>query len=149
MFSLFKTKRYFRLMANEKALLNYLDVLKALPATEIARGLDMAAEIKSSSLKFEEMHTDYWNAFNKPILVTEKAAERIQTHWVEQVMGIHETEHHRAQLYAAGMSIWSHTLLASAYPELRKQGLILWDELQRGFKYCTRFNPQQDVPEVF
>jgi len=149
MFSLFKRKRHIRLLANEKALLHYLEVVKDLPAAEIARGLDMAAEIKSSSLKFEEAHTDYWNAFSKPVLVNEKTAERIQAHWVEQMMVMHETQSIQAQLYASGMSIWSHTLLSAAYPELRQYGLVLWNELQRGFKLCKRFDPQQDIPEVF
>lgn len=149
MLSLFKSKRRIRLLANEKMLLNYLEMIKALPAAELAIELDKAAEIKASSLKFEEAHTDYWNAFNKPILVTEKAAERIQAHWIEKIMTVHETEPSQADLYTSGMSIWSHSLLAAAYPELRQQGLVLWNELQRGFKYCKRFDPQQDVPEVF
>lgn len=149
MLSFFKNKRRMRLLAIEKMLLNYLDIVKALSAEELASGLDMAAEIKSSSLKFEEAHTDYWNAFNKPILVTEKAAERIQAHWVESIVAANGTEFSQAQLYASGVSIWSHSLLAAAYPELRQQALILWKELQRGFKYCKRFDPQQDVPEVF
>jgi len=149
MFSLFKRKRRIRLLANEKMLLHYLEVVKALSAEELANGLDMAAEIKYSSLKFEEAHTEYWNAFNTPILVAEKVAERLQAHWVAQIVAINETEPVEAQLYAAGMSIWSHTLLAAAYPELRQLGLALWRELHRGFKYCNQFDPQQDVPEVF
>ena len=149
MLSLFKSKRRIRLLANERMLLHYLVVVKALSAEEVANGLDMAAEIKSSSLKFEEAHTDFWNAFNKPILVTEKVAERIQAHWVEHMMAANETDPVRAQLYAIGISIWSHTLLAAAYPELRQQGLALWKEFQKGFKFCKRFDPQQDIPEVF
>jgi hypothetical protein len=65
------------------------------------------------------------------------------------MMSMHETEFSQAQLYASDMSIWLHTLLAAAYPELRQQGLALWNELQRGFKFCKRFDPQQDIPEVF
>ena len=149
MFSLFKRKRRIRLLANEKMLLHYLEVVKALSAEELANDLDMAAEIKCSSLKFEETHTDYWNAFNNPILVAEKVAERIQAHWVAQMVAVNQTEPADAQLYAAGMSIWSHTLLAAVYPELRQHGLALWSELQRGFKYCNQFDPQKDVPEVF
>jgi len=40
-------------------------------------------------------------------------------------------------------------LLSAAYPELRQYGLVLWNELQRGFILCKWFDPQQDVPEVF
>ena len=109
----------------------------------------MAAKIKSSSLEFEEAHTDYWNAFNKPVLVNEKVAENIQSHWVSQMATMNETESEQGQLYAVGMSIWSHSLLAAAYPELRKQGLVMWKELQRGFNRCSRFNPKEDVPEIF
>ena len=149
MLSLFKSKRRMRLLAIEKMLLNYIDTVKTLSVDELASDLDMAAEIKSSSLKFEEAHTNYWNAFNKPVLVNEKTAERIQAHWVEQMMVMHETQSIQAQLYASGMSVWSHTLLSAAYPELRQYGLVLWNELQRGFKLCKRFDPQQDIPEVF
>ena len=129
--------------------MHYLTVLENLSDEELARGLDMAAEIKSSSLEFEEQHTDYWNAFNKPVSIKERTAENIQAYWVRQMIAMHETQSPQAQLYAIGLSIWSHSLLAAAYPELRKQGLVLWKELQRGFKYCDRFNPQKDVPEVF
>ena len=149
MLSLFKSKRRMRLLAIEKMLLNYIDTVKTLSVDELASDLDMAAEIKSSSLKFEEAHTNYWNAFNKPVLVNEKTAERIQAHWVEQMMVMHETQSIQAQLYASGMSVWLHTLLSAAYPELRQYGLVLWNELQRGFKLCKRFDPQQDIPEVF
>jgi hypothetical protein len=148
MLSLFKSRRRIRLLANEKKLQHYLDVVKTLPAEELASSLDMATEIKSSCLKFEEAHTDYWNAFNKPILVTEKAAERIQASWVDRMMAMHNAEPSQAQLYASGINIWSHSLLAAAYPELRQQGLALWKEFQRGFDLCKRFDPQQDVPEV-
>ncbi len=129
--------------------MHYLSVLKKLPDDELARGLDMAAEIKSSSLEYEEAHTDYWYAFNKPVLVSQKTAEEIQFHWVEQISAMQETQSAQVQLYAVGMSIWSHSLLAAVYPELRKQGLVMWEELHRGFKYCSRFNPQTDVPEIF
>ncbi len=149
MFSKFKVKRQIRLLSVEKMLIHYLSVLKELPDDELARGLDMAAEIKFSSLEFEEAHTDYWNAFNEPVLVSEKTAEDIQFHWVEKMNAMHEAQSAQAQLYAIGMSIWSHSLLAAVYPELRKQGLVMWNELQRGFKFCSRFNPQTDVPEVF
>jgi hypothetical protein len=149
MLSLFKSKRRMRLLAIEKMLLNYIDTVKTLSVDELASDLDMAAEIKSSSLKFEEAHTNYWNAFNKPVLVNEKTAERIQAHWVEQMMVMHETQSIQAQLYASGMSVWLHTLLSAAYPELRQYGLVLWNELQRGFELCKRFDPQQDIPEVF
>ena len=149
MISLFNSKRHIRLLTNEKMLSHYLEVIGKLPAAELARGLDKAAQIKLSSLKFEDTYTDYWCAFNKPILVNEKKAERIQVYWVKQMVAMHEAEPTEAKLYASGMSIWSHSLLAAAYPELRQQGLALWKELQRGFKYCKQFNPQQDVPEVF
>jgi hypothetical protein len=128
---------------------HYVTVLRGLSEAELARGLDMAAKIKSSSLEFEEAHTDYWNAFNKPVLVNEKVAENIQSHWVSQMATMNETESEQGQLYAVGMSIWSHSLLAAAYPELRNQGLVMWKELQRGFNRCSRFNPKKDVPEVF
>lgn len=144
----FKNKRRLRLLTLEKMVSNYLMVLKALSDKELARGLDIAAEIKSDSLKYEETNTDYWNAFNKPVQLKEKTAERIQSHWVEQINHIHEVDSTRSRLYAVGMSIWSHSLLTAVYPELRQQGLGLWDELRRGFKYCQRFNPQQDVPEI-
>jgi hypothetical protein len=149
MFTLFKAKRQLRLLTNERMLKHYLTVLRGLSDAELARGLDMAAEIKSTSLEFEETHTDYWNAFNKPVLINERTAENIQSHWVRQMVTMNETESEQGQLYAIGMSIWSHSLLAAAYPELRKQGLVMWDELQRGFRKCIRFNPRVDVPEVF
>lgn len=149
MFSLFKSKRKMRLLSNEKMLQHYLTVLRGLSDAELARGLDMAAKIKSSSLEFEEVHTDYWNAFNRPVLINEKTAENIQSHWVRQMVAMNETESEQGQLYAIGMSIWSHSLLSAAYPELRKQGLVMWHELQRGFGKCNQFNPQVDIPEVF
>ena len=148
MLSLFKHKRYNRILAIEIMISHYLAVIKEMSDTKLARGLDMAAEIKHVSLEFEERHTDYWNAFSNPILVPEKTAERIQASWVEKINTMLEIESSPAQLYAAGMSIWSHSLLAAAYPELRQQGLALWNELQRGFKYCERFDPHVDVPEI-
>jgi hypothetical protein len=149
MFPLFKSKRQMRLLSHEKMLRHYVTVLRELSDAKLARGLDMAAKIKSSSLEFEEAHTDYWNAFNRPVLVSEMIAENIQSHWVRQMVTMNETESEQGQLYAIGMSIWSHSLLAAAYPELRKQGLVMWKELQRGFNRCSRFNPKEDVPEIF
>ena len=149
MFPLFKSKRQMRLLSHEKMLRHYVTVLRELSDAKLARGLDMAAKIKSSSLEFEEAHTDYWNAFNRPVLVSEMIAENIQSHWVSQMATMNETESEQGQLYAIGMSIWSHSLLAAAYPELRKQGLVMWKELQRGFNRCSRFNPKEDVPEIF
>jgi len=148
MLSLFKSKRHLRLLENEKMLSHYLTVIKELSDAELARGLDMAAEIKYGSLESVKQHTDHWNAFISPVLLKEKKAERIQAHWVEKIMAMHEKESAQAELYASGMSIWSHSLITATHPELRQQGLVLWIELQRGFKYCKRFDPQLDVPEV-
>lgn len=148
MLSLFKHKRNSRILAIEKMISHYLAVIKELSDIELARGLDMAAEIKYVSLEFEDRHTDYWNAFTKPVLVSEKTAERIQAHWLDKINIMFERESSPVQLYATGMSIWSHSLLAAAYPELRQQGLAVWNELQRGFKYCDYFDPQVDVPEI-
>jgi len=149
MLSIFKSRRYFRLLENQRRLVHYLNLIKQISDAELARGLDMASEIKSSSLEFEEKNTDYWNAFNKPILVTEKTAERILASWVEKITTAKEEKPNQIQLYAAGISIWSHSLIAAAYPELRQHGLALWKELQRGFKLCKKFDPQKDIPEVF
>lgn len=144
----FKNKRRLRLLTLENMVSHYLAVLKELTSEELARGLDMAADIKYDSLRYEEVNTDYWNAFNTPVLVNVKTAEKIQIHWVEKINHAHETESHQSRIYALGMSIWSHSLLTAAYPELRQQGLTLWNELQRGFKFCERFNPQKDIPEI-
>lgn len=149
MLSIFRSKRYFRLLENQRRLVHYLNCIKQISDMELAKGLDMASEIKSSSLEYEEKHTDFWNAFNKPILVNEKIAEKIQDYWIEKITAATEAKPEQMQLYVAGMSIWSYSLIASAYPELRQQGLALWKELQRGFKYCNKFDPQKDVPEVF
>ena len=148
MLSLFKSKRHIRLLTNKQMLSHYLAVIEKLSDAELARGLDMAAEIKHLWLESENPHTDHWNAFVKPILLKEKNAEIIQAQWVDKIMEMHEIEATQAQLYAAGMSIWSHSLITATYPELRHQGLVLWRELQRGFKYCRRFDPQLDIPEV-
>lgn len=148
MLGLLKNKRHIRLLANKQMLSHYLAVIKNLSDAELARGLDMAAEIKHLWLESENQHTDHWNAFINPTLLKEKKAEIIQAQWIDKIMEIHEKEATQAQLYATGMSIWSHSLMTATYPELRHQGLMLWRELQRGFKYCRRFDPQLDIPEI-
>ena len=65
----------------------------------------MAAKIKSSSLEFEEAHTDYWNAFNRPVLVSEMIAENIQSHWVRQMVTMNETEYEYMVSFSFSSSI--------------------------------------------
>lgn len=149
MFPLFKTRRYIRLLENEKILSRYLEIIKEFSDHELARGLDIASEIKFVLLKSEITNSDYWDAFHEPVIVREKTAESIRTQWVEVILHLQDTEHSQSLRYATGMSIWVHSLLSAAYPELRHHGLALWKELQRGFKYCTQFEPMRDVPEVF
>jgi hypothetical protein len=148
MFPLFKTRRHSRLLTNEKILSRYLEIMKEFSDHDLAKGLDIAAEIKFFLLKSEITNSDYWDAFHEPIKVNEKTAESIRTQWVDILLNLHDTEHSQSLRYAMGMSIWVHSLLSAAYPELRHHGLALWEELQRGFKYCTQFVPKRDVPEV-
>ena len=149
MMPLFKTRRHIRLLENEEILSRYLEIIKEFSDHELARGLDIAAEIKFSLLKSEIANSDYWDALHEPIIVKEKTAERIRTQWVEIILHLQDSDHTQSLRYATGMSIWVHSLLSAAYPELHHQGLALWKELQRGFKYCTQFVPKRDVPEVF
>lgn len=40
--------------------------------------------------------------------------------------------------FAAGMSVWEQTFLATTTPALKPLGLIMWQELERGFPYVAQ-----------
>jgi hypothetical protein len=53
----------------------------------------------------------------------------------------------KREIAVGAFFIWWLSLAAATFAELRFHGREMWRELERGFQYCTSFDPDDDLPK--
>jgi uncharacterized protein YbjQ (UPF0145 family) len=147
MFSLFKSKRQKWKEQAEATFANYIPSLQGMDGPEIGFVLDLAAKIARASTITLSDNEPYVLAFGDPLRVKQDDAFRYLQYWKETMIADGATEEGQAKVGA--MSIWWLSLMGGTIPEMRSKTKVMWNELERGFKYCEVFIPDRMVPAGF
>jgi hypothetical protein len=147
MFSLFKSKRQKWKEPAEATFANYIPSLQGMDGHEIGFVLDLAAKIARASTITLSDNEPYVLAFGDPLRVKQDDAFRYLQYWKETMIADGATEEGQAKVGA--MSIWWLSLMGGTIPEMRSKTKVMWNELERGFKYCEVFIPDRMVPAGF
>ena len=140
-FGFFKSQRQKFKEEGERMFDNYISALKGCAAAEIGATLDMASRIKYATTIYGSK-TDELLLFEDPLRVPEDVAFDTLKMWKRYMFEISNTVEGMAKVGA--LSIWYLSLLAGQIGELRIRGREMWKELERGFPYCSSFDPEKD-----
>lgn len=121
----------------------YMPSISGMDDQEIGGLLDIAAQIKTASLSvsFEDKNAEL--IYHEPIVVPSGVL-------IDQLL-IYQNQMSRwsrdgstglARIGALG--IWYLSIAACTFPILRNRGRELWGELERGYEFCSLFDPERD-----
>lgn len=142
MFNIFKTKREKIKIEANRIFDNYIPALKGVPPDEIAFVLDFAAEIKYSTLSISEK-IEQRLIFEDPMMLSQSYAFEALSVWRRHMLEEAGTLKGRAKVGA--LTIWYLSVVGCQIAELRVRAREMWNELERGFPYCSYFNPEHDI----
>ena len=127
--------------------------------------LDMAAKIKLHSLSIDNSKVAE-RIYTNPSLVSEDTClaqlaiyDEKMIGWTQdaivkarQVEGVSVWQSNaREEMYIkrAGLSVWYFSLAAGCFSEFRQNGVVLWNQLKRGYAHSRLFDPDKDAIKEF
>ena len=108
---------------------------------EVGYLLDFAVQIKNTTSLINENIT---TILSKPELVDKKILIDTLYSWFNHLMELNVSEDINDKAKAGALTVWYLSIGSIVFSENKKQGVILWTELKRGYEYCTLFNPDTD-----
>ena len=146
MFGLFKSKREKWKDKINKTFDVYIAGLKGMDDNEISFLLDQAIHIKDSSLMMKSDDDPEKLFWEDPLTLDESVCiERLQF-WYTWMLGW-ASEGAAGNSKNASFQIYFLSLGGLTFVELRYRAKEMWKELSRGFKTCSGFDPQKDIPK--
>jgi hypothetical protein len=125
----------------------------------------MAADIKMTSMMVDssgeanEIYTNPFSVSEEVCLAQLEIYHAKMIGWAQdaivearQIEGAAPGESHareKMRIKRAGLSIWYFSLMAGCFSEFRHNGVILWNELKRGYPHAQLFNPETDAIKAF
>ena len=140
-FNLFKSKNEDLNKHIKNTFEIYLGMLKTVPDDEVGYLLDFAVQIKNTTSLINENIT---TILSKPELVDKKILIDTLYSWFNHLMELNISEDINDKAKAGALTVWYLSIGSIVFSENKNQGLILWEELKRGYEYCTLFNPATD-----
>jgi len=127
--------------------------------------LDMAANIKTTSVMVDKTG-EAEKIYSNPSSVSEAVClaqleifDAKMIGWTQDVIlearqqeGVSPWQSRaREQMHIkrAGLSVWYFSLVAGCFGEFRQNGVILWNQLKRGYPHCELFDPDKDTIKEF
>lgn len=129
----------------EKCFASFLPIYTEASPEDIAEVLDAAKDLKSMGRSpIEKIY--YENPQNLSI---DNYYEIAESHDRERKQSQHLVGYNSPhnQKYVAALWIWDLSLMACHITEVKHKGIIMWQELSKGFAHCNSFDPEEDVPQ--
>ena len=73
----------------------------------------------------------------------------IKARQIEGVSVWHSQAREEMYIKRAGLSFWYFSLVAGCFSEFRQNGVILWNQLKRGYPHSKFFDPEKDTIKEF
>jgi hypothetical protein len=165
MFGLFSSPRKKALERANVFFKNQFSELCQWDDAKIGVVLDMAAEIKMTATMMDNS-SEAKRIYSNPSSVSEDIClARLEIYdvkmvgWIQdaivearQIEGVSPSQsraRERMRIKRAGLSIWYFSLAAGCFIEFRENGVILWNQLKRGYPHSGLFNPETDAIKDF
>jgi hypothetical protein len=165
MFGLFNSRRENALKRANEFFKNQFTDLRDWNDAKIGQVLDMAAEIKANSIILDGSGDANIIYSNPSAVSEEKCLAQLEIFdakmiiWIQDAMvearlnegvsPMHSRAREKMRIKRAGLSIWYFSLVAGCFSEFRQNGVILWNELKRGYPHSDLFNPEMDAIKEF
>lgn len=164
MFGLFSSPRKRAIKKAHKLFQTQFPELCQWDDAKIGAVLDVAVEIKRASL--DMYRTGEWDKiFTTPSQVPEAVVvDQIEifdlkiTEWIYEAIAEANQEkisfwkskaHAIMQERRAGLCVWYFSLAAGCFTEFRPNGVLLWNQLRRGYPHAKLFVPGRDAVAEF
>ncbi len=68
---------------------------------------------------------------------------------IEAVSFLQSQAREEMHIKRAGLSVWYFSLVAGCFSEFKQNGVILWNQLKRGYSHSKFFDPNKDTIKEF